>query len=272
MKARKRFGQHFLIDEGVLDAILRAVRPSRGDRLLEIGPGPGALTQRLYATFAEAHSGTADGRFVAVEIDRDLVPALLARYPRLQLVNDDILRVDLSALLADGGWRIVGNLPYNISTPLLVRLLRHLDRIQDMHFMLQREVAQRLAAVPGTKDWGRLTVLAQYHATVEHLFDVGPDSFSPPPRVWSSVVRIRPRALAGAPFPPTLDAVLRHAFSQRRKRLSNALQSLPIDWSAAGVDPGKRADAVSVEEYVALAGTLDPGALAVVADEAETDA
>ncbi|MFM8354634.1 MAG: 16S rRNA (adenine(1518)-N(6)/adenine(1519)-N(6))-dimethyltransferase RsmA, partial [Gammaproteobacteria bacterium] len=214
-----------------------------------------------------------------VEIDRDIIARLRRRFDPVRLVvhEGDALAFDFGALIDSAtvtkpGLRIVGNLPYNISTPLLVRLLRHLDRIVDMHFMLQREVAERLAAVPGSKDWGRLTVLTQYHATVEHLFDVGPDSFAPPPRVWSSVVRIRPRTTRSSTFPPALDAVLRHAFSQRRKRLSNALQSLPIDWSAAGVDPGKRADAVSVEEYVALAETLDPNALASTETASETDA
>ncbi|MGA0840187.1 MAG: 16S rRNA (adenine(1518)-N(6)/adenine(1519)-N(6))-dimethyltransferase RsmA [Pseudomonadales bacterium] len=263
MKARKRFGQHFLVDEGVLDGIVRAVRPSASDRLLEIGPGPGALTARLHQTFANRSSdvtGTnpvvASGEFVAVEIDRDLAPPLRVRFPALTVINDDILRVDLDALLSAGRWRIVGNLPYNISTPLLVRLLAHLPKIADMHFMLQREVAERLAAQPGTKDWGRLTVLTQLQCEVEQLFDVAPECFSPPPRVWSAVVRIRPRSSVPEVSFDAFDQVLRHAFTQRRKRLSNALHSLPIDWARAGVDPGKRADAVTVAEYVALARAL----------------
>ena len=262
MRARKRFGQHFLIDESVLDGIVRAVRPVPTDRLLEIGPGPGALTARLHRTFAgtesrmESTGSTPAGQFVAVEIDRDLAPPLRSRFPALTVINDDILRIDLDGLLAAGQWRIVGNLPYNISTPLLVRLLAQLPRIRDMHFMLQREVAERLAAQPGTKDWGRLTVLTQLWCHVEQLFDVAPESFAPPPRVWSAVVRIRPRSLVSEVAPVALEQVLRHAFTQRRKRLSNALQSLPIDWAQAGVDPGKRADAVTVEEYVALAHSL----------------
>jgi 16S rRNA (adenine1518-N6/adenine1519-N6)-dimethyltransferase len=267
MKARKRFGQHFLTDQGVLDGIVRAVRPVASDRLLEIGPGPGALTARLHRTFAGAEipgdgaDSALRGQFVAVEIDRDLAPPLRGRFPALTVINADILRVDLDALLAAGDWRIVGNLPYNISTPLLVRLLGHLPRIKDMHFMLQREVAERLAAQPGTKDWGRLTVLMQLWCHVEQLFDVGPESFAPPPRVWSAVVRIRPRSSVPEVAPAALDQVLRHAFTQRRKRLSNALQSLSIDWAQAGVDPGKRADAVTVDEYVALARSLPEGEL-----------
>jgi 16S rRNA (adenine1518-N6/adenine1519-N6)-dimethyltransferase len=263
MRPRKRFGQHFLSDPGVLHAIVRAVRPAPADLLLEIGPGQGALTAHLAR---EVCVPDATGRYVAVEIDRDLVPFLHARFPGIEIVNADILRVDLG-MLFDGGaaegatdqsarWRVVGNLPYNISTPLLVLLLEHLPRIRDMHFMLQREVAERLAAAPGTKDWGRLTVLVQHHCVVENLFDVGPDSFTPPPRVWSAVIRITPRTEPAQVDAAALDTVLRHAFSQRRKRLANALQSLHLDWSASGVDPGKRADAVTVEEYVALARAL----------------
>ena len=253
MKPRKRFGQHFLSDHGVLDQIVRAVRPRPCERLLEIGPGEGALTEYLAR---EVCTPDASGRYVAVEIDRDLVPFLKARFAGVELVNADILRVDLSKLLESGDWRVVGNLPYNISTPLLVLLLEHLPNIRDMHFMLQREVAERLAAEPGTKAWGRLTVLMQYHCVVDNLFDVPPESFTPPPKVWSAVVRIRPRIDKPEVNARALDTVLRHAFSQRRKRLSNALQSLVIDWSACGVDPGKRADAISVAEYLALAHAL----------------
>ncbi len=248
---RKRFGQHFLVDQGVLDEIVALVRPSADDRLLEIGPGHGALTERLHGRAA---------RFVAIEIDRDLVPFLKARFADLEVINEDVLRVDLDALLGHDlpRWRLVGNLPYNISTPLIVRLLGHLDAIADMHFMLQREVAARLAGSPGTKAWGRIAVLTQYHCTVDRVLDVAPECFEPAPRVWSSVVRFVPRrdplSLAD---PAALDLVLRRAFSQRRKQLGNALQSLAPDWAAAGVDPGRRADDLSVAEFVALANTLN---------------
>jgi len=265
VKPRKRFGQHFLADAGVLGHIIKAVRPAPADLLLEIGPGQGALTAYLAR---EVCTPDATGRYVVVEIDRDLVPFLHARFPGIEIVNSDILRVDLGVLFgaapvdheaasAPQQWRVVGNLPYNISTPLLVLLLQHLPRIRDMHFMLQREVAERLAAEPGTKAWGRLTVLMQYHCLVENLFDVAPESFSPPPRVWSAVVRITPRSDKPPVDADALDTVLRHAFSQRRKRLSNALQLLEIDWSACGVDPGKRADAITVDEYLALARALN---------------
>lgn len=250
MRARKRFGQHFLTDQGVLSRMAGLIGLRSADRLLEIGPGHGALTDHLYGVVA---------RYLAVEIDRDLIAWLRARFAGLELINDDILRVDLATLLAagQGAWRIVGNLPYNISTPLIVRLLQHLPEIEDMHFMLQREVAARLAGDPGSKSWGRLSVFTQYHCEVERLFDVAPQSFDPPPQVWSSVVRLRPRAeKLQLRDPLLLDGVLRHAFSQRRKQLGNALQSLEPDWQAAGVDPKRRADDLSVAEFVALANTL----------------
>jgi 16S rRNA (adenine1518-N6/adenine1519-N6)-dimethyltransferase len=249
LRARKRFGQHFLTDPGVLQRMVRCIQPGTDDLLLEIGPGHGALTEYLAGTTA---------RYVAVEIDRDLVPLLRARFQGLEVIADDVLRLDLDCVFAPGErWRVVGNLPYNISTPLLVKLLGHLDSIRDMHFMLQREVAARLAAAPGSKAWGRITVLTQYHCMVEPLFDVAPESFQPPPRVWSAVVRLTPRA---QPLPlrraGDLDRVLRQAFGQRRKRLGNALQSLALDWAQAGVDPGRRADDLSVADFVALANAL----------------
>ncbi len=245
---RKRFGQHFLIDESVLQRIAGAIHLGPQDLLLEIGPGRGALTEYL--------AGVPD-RYVAVEIDRDLIPFLKARFAGVEIVAADILRVDLQGLFGGERWRVVGNLPYNISTPLLVRVLSHLDNIRDMHFMLQREVAARLAASPRSKAWGRVSVLIQYHCEVEHLFDVAPESFDPPPRVWSAVVRIVPRAVK-LPLSSecALDSVLRHAFSQRRKRLSNALQSLAVSWEQAAVDPALRADELSVAQFVSLANAL----------------
>lgn len=237
------------------------IRPRPDDRLLEIGPGHGALTEYLYGTTA---------RYVAVEIDRDLVPFLKARFDGLEVVNDDVLRVDLAAVLGDPGpsWRVVGNLPYNISTPLMLKLLDHLPHIEDMHFMLQRELAARLAAEPGTKAWGRITVLVQYHCRVELLFEVPPEAFEPPPRVHSAVIRIVPRT-GKLPLadPAALDRVLRHAFAQRRKRLSNALQSLPLNWAQVDVDPGLRADDLGVAEFVALANTLPPDDPAAPAEQ-----
>ena len=226
------------------------------DRLLEVGPGRGALTHVL--------SQYPVGRYVAVEIDRDLIAYLAQAFPDLELVNDDVLRIELRSLLAGGDWRVVGNLPYNISTPLLVRLFAHCGLIRDMHFMLQREVAQRLAAVPGTKQWGRLSVLAQYHCEIESLFEVPPESFSPAPKVHSCVVRFvphnQPYALQDA---KCLDLVLRHAFAGRRKRIANALKSVPLRWQELSLPADARPDQLTVADYVAIANVCD-----VTGDEA----
>jgi len=247
VRARKRFGQHFLVDAGVLDRTLRAVNPRPGDRLLEIGPGRGALTELLLDCV---------DTLVAVEIDRDLIGPLRARFPRLVVVNEDILRVDLDALLAAGDWRLVGNLPYNISSPLLVRLYGHLEHIRDMHFMFQRELAQRLWAEPGTKAWGRLSVVTQYHCLVEPLFEVPPEAFSPAPRVHSQVVRLAPRSERLAVDERALDRVLTVAFSARRKRVSNALKDFALDWEALAIAPEARPDQLGVAEYVRIAGAV----------------
>ncbi len=254
MKARKRFGQNFLTDEGVLQRIVDAIGVRAADAVFEIGPGHGALTELLAPLPA---------RYLAVEIDRDLVPFLRARFADIELVNDDVLRVDLAALLGESTWRVVGNLPYNISSPLLARFTdyvrEHPGKIADLHFMLQREMAQRLAASPGSKAWGRLSVMAQLYFDVEHLFDVAPESFQPAPKVWSSVVRLLPLHARPEVDTDTLDQVLRLAFAQRRKRLSNALKSLDLDWQACDLDPGIRADNVTAEEYVALARQVSQG-------------
>ncbi|MFP6835984.1 MAG: 16S rRNA (adenine(1518)-N(6)/adenine(1519)-N(6))-dimethyltransferase RsmA [Pseudomonadales bacterium] len=248
MRPRKRFGQHFLKDPAVLGRISSALDLKPDQRLLEIGPGRGALTAELHGQ---------PGRYLAVEIDRDLVPALKARFADIDFVNDDILRIALDELLSGGDWRVVGNLPYNISTPLLVRLFAHTDSIRDMHFMLQREVAQRLAAVPGTKAWGRLTVVAQYHCEVQALFDVDPTSFTPAPKVFSCVVRLVPhREKLPLNDLRRLDLVLRCAFSGRRKLITNALKSLDLPWDCLDVDSGARADQLSVSDFVALANAV----------------
>lgn len=243
MRARKRFGQHFLTDPRVLDGIVRALAPAAEDRVLEIGPGHGALTELLYE---------AVDSLVAVEIDRDLISFLRARFPRLEIVNEDILRVDLETMLAAGAWRLVGNLPYNISSPLLVRLYRHLHLIRDMHFMFQRELAERLWAEPGTKRWGRLSVVTQYHCRVERLLDVPPEAFSPPPKVHSQVVRLEPRDDRADVDARILNQVLTTAFSARRKRLSNALKDFALDWDAVGISPDLRPDQLGVAEYVRI--------------------
>ncbi len=311
VKVRKRFGQHFLTDATVLARIVARIGLKRADRLLEIGPGLGALTEYLYGTTK---------RFVAIEIDRDLAPPLRARFPDLELIVADVLQFNFTELdraddsdkhrdegnndsgndrndgkhkdnrddlrsdadpdrgnervigtddtniaqdkgadkhRGNGAWRLVGNLPYNISTPLLVRLLRSSLPIADMHFMLQKELAERVNATPGTKNWGRLSVLVQHRCSVEQLFDVGPSSFVPPPKVWSSVVRLTPRAeTLPLPNPDNFDAVLRTAFSARRKRIDNALRKLPIDWQRTSVDRQARPDQLSVADYVYIANAL----------------
>ena len=249
MRARKRFSQNFLTDESVAHRIGGAVALGVHDRLLEVGPGRGALTQVLYAN--------AVARYLAVEIDRDLIDWLARTYPKLELLNADILRI-LDQALVGGDWRVVGNLPYNISTPLLVRLFARSELIRDMHFMLQREVAQRLGASPGTKQWGRLSVVAQFHCEIETLFEVAPESFTPAPKVRSCIVRFVPRKetyeLNDA---KRLDLVLRHAFSGRRKRITNALKSLAIRWDELSLPAEARADQLSVLDYVAIANACD---------------
>jgi 16S rRNA (adenine1518-N6/adenine1519-N6)-dimethyltransferase len=243
-RPRKRFGQHFLHNETILARMAQSMAIRREDRVLEIGPGEGALT---------AHLVEALDRLVAVEIDRDLVSRLRRRFPMVEVVEADILRVDLRALLGGAhDWRLVGNLPYNISTPLLGRLLDVTPLVRDMFFLLQREVVDRLAAQPGTKAWGRLSVVAQLQLHVEPLFDVAPGNFRPPPKVHSTFVRLRPRPVDASLDRAVFDRLIREAFQQRRKRLSNALQSFEIDWRRAPIDPALRPDAVDLAGYVAL--------------------
>jgi 16S rRNA (adenine1518-N6/adenine1519-N6)-dimethyltransferase len=193
----------------------------------------------------------------AVEIDRDLVHGLRARFPTIEVISGDVLKIDLIALLGErGDARLVGNLPYNISTPLLGRLLDVTSRFRDMHFLLQKEVVDRLAARAGSKDWSRLSVMMQAAFDVEPLFDVEPESFRPRPKVRSTFVQLVPHARSAIIDRGVFIGVVRAAFQGRRKRLSNALQSLSIDWSRVRVDPALRPDAVDVEGYIALANQL----------------
>ncbi|MES1943135.1 dimethyladenosine transferase [Salinisphaera sp. PC39] len=248
MKARKRFGQHFLHDPAVLGRIVDAVAPRPGDNLVEIGPGRGALTERLLERI---------GRLTAIEIDRDLVPALRARFGEaLTVIEADALKADYAALAAAGPLRLVGNLPYNISSPLLFALLGGDAPVADMHFMLQKEVVDRIVATAGERDYGRLSAAVAARAEAEVLFTVGPGAFNPPPRVNSAVVRLRPRpAPFPLPDPAAYDRVVTAAFGQRRKTLRNALSGL-LDAdaiAAAGVDPGDRAERITPERFAALA-------------------
>jgi len=218
------------------------------DALLEIGPGRGALTRCLH--------GSVD-RYTAVEIDRDLIPGLRSRFPGIELFNADALAFDFNAHCQGRPWRLVGNLPYNIASPLLFKLIACAAHIQDMHFMLQREVAERLAAEPSTKARGRLSVGIQHRFAVETLFDVPPQSFAPPPKVFSTVVRLTPHpASAQSAAPEQLEAVVRLAFASRRKRLGNALKPLGLDWAALGIDEHLRPADLSVAEFVTIANAV----------------
>jgi 16S rRNA (adenine1518-N6/adenine1519-N6)-dimethyltransferase len=252
---RKRFGQHFLHDPAVIERIVQALGLNAGEHLVEIGPGRGALTTQLLAR--------ADVTLDALEIDRDLAAALAARFqpPRTVLHECDALTFDFGALARTRGapLRILGNLPYNISTPLLFHLLQQRAALSDLTIMLQREVALRLAAPPGGDDYGRLTVMLAPYAQVERLFDIGPGAFQPPPRVWSAVVHLKMRTPALFTVSPHYGAVVMAAFSQRRKTLRNALRALlsAAAISACGIDPGARAETLTPQEFNALAQTLD---------------
>lgn len=258
MRARKRFGQHFLHDPAVLDRIVSAVAPRAADHLVEIGPGRGALTRGLL----DAGSATLD----AIEIDRDLAALLrqdLAGEPRFTLHEADALDFDFGALArARGGrLRVVGNLPYNISTPLLFHLLASSDAIDDLHVMLQREVVKRIGAAPGGGDYGRLTIMLAPWVIAEPLFDVGPGAFRPPPKVWSAVVRLTMRRQPAFAVSPHFPAVVAAAFSHRRKTLRNALRGvMTADLiEACGVNPGVRPETLAPEAFNRLAAALDQG-------------
>jgi 16S rRNA (adenine1518-N6/adenine1519-N6)-dimethyltransferase len=243
---RKRFGQHFLTDPAVVGAIVAAIDPRPGDALVEIGPGLGAITDPLVALA---------GRLTVIELDRDLA-ARLRRRPQLTVVEADVLRVDFAALAAAAGkrLRVVGNLPYNISTPILFHLLDQADQVADQHFMLQKEVVDRMAAIPGTKDYGRLTVMLQWRYTIEPVVDVPPSAFEPPPKVDSAVVRMLPRAPDLAIDPARLRELVTLAFSQRRKILRHTLGPwLATHAAGAAFDLKRRAEEVPLAEYLALA-------------------
>ncbi len=249
-RPRKRFGQNFLHDTSVLERVIQAVNPKPDDNLVEIGPGLGALTRYLLQ---------AVDAITAVEIDRDLAHHLAQVYgeKQLQLVNDDALKLDFSQFYTGTQrLRIVGNLPYNISTPLIFHLLKNHDLIQDMHFMLQLEVVERLAAKPGSKIYGRLSVMAQYYTQVEQLFSVPPGAFNPPPKVYSAVVRLTPHkeGQLGVGSTTHFERLVMQAFSQRRKTLRNTLKKIVSeqDFIKADVDPSRRCETLELEEFAAL--------------------
>ena len=244
---RKRFGQHFLSDPAIIDAIVRAIDPRPGQPMVEIGPGLAALTQPLVERL---------GRLTVIELDRDLAARLRA-HPQLEVIESDVLKVDFAQLQqaqAATKLRVCGNLPYNISSPILFHLLPFAAHIEDQHFMLQKEVIDRMVAAPSTGDYGRLSVMLQWRYAMENVLFVPPAAFEPPPRVDSAVVRMIPRADFVPVDPALLSEVVQVAFSQRRKLLRHTLGR----WLEARQFPGtfdtqRRAEEVPVDEYVALA-------------------
>ncbi len=260
-KARKRFGQNFLQDPNIIHSIIQSLNPQKEDRVIEIGPGLGALTRPLLESL---------NTLTVIELDRDLVKRLHEWYKEcsdspLNIIEADALSVNFTTLagrahLAPPPIRIIGNLPYNISTPILFHLLEHRAVISDMHFMLQKEVVDRMAARPGCKQYGRLSVMLQYCCEVTHMFDVPPHAFSPPPKVNSGIVRLIPYSTLPhtAKAPEQLNLIVTTAFNQRRKVIRNSLSKIASEAqiSAAGIDPNARPEALSVHDFVQLSNAL----------------
>ena len=248
--ARKRFGQHFLADASVIDAIVREIAPKPGDPMVEIGPGLAALTQPLVERL---------GKLTVIELDRDLA-ARLRQHPQLRVVESDVLKVDFAELAANMDapkLRIVGNLPYNISSPILFHLLQYVDHVVDQHFMLQKEVVDRMVAVPATSDYGRLSVMLQWRYAMENVLSVPPQAFEPPPKVDSAVVRMVPLDVPPEVDEALLSELVQVAFSQRRKILRHTLgRWLEQKGFTGAFDVQRRAEEVPVEEYVALVQAL----------------
>ena len=246
-QARKRFGQHFLTDGAVIEQIVQAIAPQRGEPMVEIGPGLAAMTQPLVERLGKLH---------VIELDRDLA-FRLRQHPQLQVTESDVLKVDFSALahsMPTTALRVVGNLPYNISTPILFHLLEHVAVVKDQHFMLQKEVVERMVAQPSTANYGRLSVMLQWRYDMEMVLLVGPQAFNPPPRVDSAVVRMTPWAQPAALDARLLSELVQVAFSQRRKLLRHTLGQWLQARAFGGVfDVKRRAEEVAVAEYVALA-------------------
>lgn len=249
-RARKRFGQNFLHDQHWISRIARSIDPKPGDAIVEIGPGQAALTREVVAMA---------GHEFAVEIDRDLAQFLREQFApeELTLIEADALKLDWRTICEGKRLRVIGNLPYNISSPLLFKLMEAADRVIDQHFMLQREVVDRMTAAPGSKTYGRLSVMLQYRYVMHKLFDVPPGAFTPAPKVVSAIVRMTPRP-AQSLLPvdmPTFEALVAAAFQQRRKTMRNAVSAFLDEEGirAAGVDPTARAEALGVADFVALA-------------------
>jgi 16S rRNA (adenine1518-N6/adenine1519-N6)-dimethyltransferase len=248
---RKRFGQHFLSDGGIIAAIVDAIQPHAGQPMVEIGPGLAALTQPLVERL---------GHLTVIELDRDLA-FRLRLHKQLTVVESDVLRVDFTDLAAGLKLRVVGNLPYNISTPILFHLLEHVDAIEDQHFMLQKEVIDRMVASPATSDYGRLSVMLQWRYVMENVLFVPPESFDPPPRVDSAVVRMVPRSEPADIDSKLLEKMVQVAFSQRRKLLRHTLGAWLTERNFGGsFDVQRRAEEVPVDEYLRLAKALNASA------------
>ena len=259
-QARKRFGQHFLSDEAVIDAIVRAINPQADDEMVEIGPGLSALTGPLLDRL---------DRLSVVELDRDLVARLRQTWPesRLHIVQGDVLGVDFGGIGSGTALRIVGNLPYNISTPLLFHLMQWADRVRDQHFMLQREVVDRMVARPGSSHYGRLSVMLQARYRMVSLFEVPPEAFDPSPRVVSAVVRMRPLGSGERRLPRSqaaFEQLVARAFEQRRKMVRSSLSAwaAALPWDALNVAPTARPQELSVGQFMDMADALaDAGVL-----------
>ncbi|HQX08405.1 MAG TPA: 16S rRNA (adenine(1518)-N(6)/adenine(1519)-N(6))-dimethyltransferase RsmA [Zoogloea sp.] len=249
--ARKRFGQNFLSDPNIIRKIIEAIRPAEGDRMVEIGPGLGAMTEPLMARLPHLH---------VVEIDRDLIARLKEAHSpeKLTIHEGDALKFDFGSLVADGApLRVVGNLPYNISTPILFHLADYAEKVKDMTFMLQKEVVMRMVAEPGTEEYGRLSVMLQYRFNMGRVFDVPPGAFRPAPKVMSSIVRMVPRPVAEctATDYALLGRIVTAAFGQRRKTLRNTLRDFleESDFAALELDPGLRGEKLGVDRFVQIA-------------------
>jgi 16S rRNA (adenine1518-N6/adenine1519-N6)-dimethyltransferase len=259
--ARKRFGQHFLHDRSVLERIAREINPQPGQALVEIGPGRGALTEMLMSSMQRGQGESLD----CIEIDRDLAATLTQRWgatPGFALHTGDALEFDFAALAEKRGkrLRVIGNLPYNISTPLLFHVAAAHEHIDDLHVMLQKEVIDRIAAAPGSGEYGRLTVMLAPWIEAKHLFDVGPGAFTPPPRVWSAVARLTVRRAPAFEVPAAFARTVAAAFSHRRKTLRNALRAI-VDVDAivaAGIDPGLRPETLTPAEFARIAMRVPP--------------
>jgi len=249
-QARKRFGQHFLHDQYILTQLVNALRLKPEDNLVEIGPGKGALTHHLLAHLPSFH---------VIEIDRDLIPILqnITEPHRLTIHNVDALKFDFTPLASsDRPLRVVGNLPYNISTPLLFHLFQYVSIIQDMHFMLQKEVVDRMVAEPNNKRYGRLSVMSQYHCNITKLFDVNPEAFDPPPKVDSAILRLTPHSTSFTVNSyADFSKIVAQCFNQRRKTIRNSLKSFldATQIEQLGIDPQVRAENLSLEQFIALA-------------------